>query len=108
MKWMLIFALALATNNSFAAMTAEEILTKVREKYSALQTYRAEGATISDVRPAGVTTPNLVTNSYTIKLAKPNLFHIEWSQPLPNKTSNDGITWGDGMGNFIMSSKDAS
>ncbi len=85
-----------------AELTPAEIIKKVQENYKGFKTYSAEGTTISDMRPPGAKVSNPITNFFSVKLAKPDLYNIEWAQPMTPTRVNEGATWGDGMGNFLM------
>lgn len=122
---MLTFLLAtfLAGSQS-RGMTPEEIIQKVQEKYTSLSSYSATGKTVSIIDASGVDAsrlpgtpdaikdskvfkeamnkPQTLTHTFTVKLARPALYRIEWEQKVHAAFSNKGAVWSDGEGNFLL------
>jgi outer membrane lipoprotein-sorting protein len=73
-----------------------EIFKNAQEKYASLTSYSDEGKTVAIVN--GMT----LTTTFTIRLARPNLYRIEWEQPVHSNYTNTGIVWSAGEGDFLM------
>jgi outer membrane lipoprotein-sorting protein len=76
-----------------------EILKRAQEKYASLTSYSDEGKSIATLN--GTT----ITHTFTIRLARPNLYRIEWEQ---NSDSSSSTTktkpeavWSAGEGDFL-------
>lgn len=72
-----------------------EIIKNAREKYASLTSYSDEGQTVTTL--GGMT----LTYTFTIKLARPNLYRIEWTEPTQYFT-NSGVVWSAGNGDFLV------
>jgi outer membrane lipoprotein-sorting protein len=81
-----------------AALTPGEIFEKAREAYAALTSYSDQGTVIATLN--GLT----ITTTFKIKLARPNLYRIDWLQTndspfsIPAKPQS---VWSDGTGDFL-------
>jgi RNA polymerase sigma factor (sigma-70 family) len=83
------------TNNSSAdKLTPEQIFKKARAAYALLSSYSDEGKSVSVLN--GMT----LTTTFKIKLARPDLYRVEWSQATDYFT-NGGVAWSAGNGNFM-------
>jgi hypothetical protein len=76
-----------------------EIFKKAQEKYASLNSYSDEGKTVAILNGTTITT------TFTIRLARPNFYRIEWEQ---NTESADGsaktkrsTVWSAGEGDFL-------
>lgn len=76
-----------------------EIFKKAQEKYASLTSYSDAGQTVATLN--GTT----ITHKFTIKLARPNLYRIEWEQSSDSaaykSTSAKGTVWSAGAGDFL-------
>ena len=64
----------LASDASGDTLSPGEIFRKAQEKYASLTSYSDEGKTVATVN--GMT----ITTAFSIRLARPNLYRIEWDQ----------------------------
>ena len=71
-----------------------EIIKHAQERYASLTSYSDEGQTVTTL---GGMTFNYM---FSIKLARPNLYRIEWSEPTEYFT-NSGVVWSAGNGDFL-------
>jgi len=75
-----------------------EIIKKTQEKYASLTSYSDEGKIVASLN--GIT----ITTTFTIKLARPNLYKIEWEQSNSASPSPDAkarAVWSAGEGDFL-------
>ena len=79
-------------------LTPQEIADKSRDAYAALSSYSDEGKTVSCI---GSTT--VAPHSFTIKLARPSLYRIEWDQN-SGFFDQKGTAWSAGNGDFLKTS----
>jgi outer membrane lipoprotein-sorting protein len=77
-------------------LTPQEIAKQSQDAYAALSSYSDSGIVVSTV---GGTT---LKHAFSIKLARPNLYRIEWEQPTAYFT-NKGAVWSAGSGDFLDS-----
>jgi outer membrane lipoprotein-sorting protein len=77
-------------------LPSSEIFKRAQEKYASLISYSDEGKTVATVN--GMT----LTTTFTIRLARPNLYRIEWEQPVHSSYTNKGVVWSAGEGDFIV------
>jgi len=76
------------------------ILNKVLAKYKSMATYCSVGTIVSDMVEAG--TKVQTTTSFTIKLKKPNMYLITWSQTsVPAALPQGGAVWSDGTQPYL-------
>ena len=75
-----------------------EIIKDTQNAYAALSSYSDTGTTLQTV---GSMT---ITNTFKIRLARPNLYRIEWEEPAPGFT-NKGAVWSAGNGDFLLTAK---
>jgi outer membrane lipoprotein-sorting protein len=82
-----------------ASLTPTEIFAKAREAYAALASYTDQGTVIATLN--GLT----ITTTFKIKLARPNLYRIEWLQandsPFSVTQKKLQSVWSDGTGDFL-------
>ncbi len=74
--------------------TAQEIMAKSQAAYAALTSYSDEGKTVSSI---GTTT--VAPHTFSIKLARPNLYRVEWDQNM-GFYDQKGAAWCAGDGDF--------
>jgi outer membrane lipoprotein-sorting protein len=88
-----------ASNSVEAKSSAKEIFEKAREAYAALTSYTDQGKIVASLN--GLT----ITTTFKIKLARPNLYRVEWVQTNDSANSTT-ITkpqsvWSAGEGDFL-------
>ncbi len=76
-------------------LTAAEIIRKSQEAYAALSSYSDQGQTISSIGATAV-----APHKFSIKLARPNLYRIEWEQNM-GFFDQKGAAWSTGNGDFF-------
>jgi RNA polymerase sigma factor (sigma-70 family) len=76
-------------------LTAQEIANKSAAAYAALTSYSDEGKTVSSI---GTTT--VAPHQFTIKLARPDLYRVEWGQKI-GFYDQKGTAWCAGAGDFM-------
>jgi RNA polymerase sigma factor (sigma-70 family) len=76
-----------------------EIFKNAQEKYASMTSYSDEGQTVATLNGSTITT------TYTIKLARPNLYQIEWQQKndsaYATTTTKTEAVWSAGAGDFL-------
>ncbi|HEV2329917.1 MAG TPA: hypothetical protein VGY56_14140 [Verrucomicrobiae bacterium] len=81
-------------------LPASQIFEKVRENYASLSSYSDQGK-ISTTMDGVV-----ITTEFTTRLARPNLYRIEWDRYAnpPSSTDNTAIrgTWSSGAGDYVQ------
>jgi RNA polymerase sigma factor (sigma-70 family) len=87
--------IAISQTTSDDKITSQEIIKKSQDTYASLSSYSDEGKTVSSI---GRTT--VAPHTFTIKLARPNLYRIEWQQETFSY-NNKGIVWSAGDGDFL-------
>ena len=82
-------------------LAAGEILKQAQEKYASLTSYSDEGKTVATINGTTLTT------TFSIKLARPGFYLIQWEQPVNATYANKGAVWSAGEGDFLrMGSRD--
>lgn len=81
-------------------LSPAEIFERARAKYASLSSYSDEGETVATLN--GMT----ITTSFTIRLARPNLYRIEWTQNSDSAfslltTKSLQAVWSEGKGDFL-------
>jgi RNA polymerase sigma factor (sigma-70 family) len=84
-------------------LQTSEIFKKAQEKYASLTSYSDEGQTVAILNGSTITT------TFTIRLARPNLYRIEWQQNNESafsttKTKTQAV-WSAGNGDFLEMGK---
>ncbi|MGO8763895.1 MAG: RNA polymerase sigma factor [Limisphaerales bacterium] len=87
---------AISQISSDPHLTPQQIIEKSQNVYAGLSSYSDKGQTISSVN--GMT----LATTFTIKLARPDLYRIEWQQPVTFSYSNKGVVWSAGEGDFMV------
>jgi len=72
-----------------------EIIKRAREKYASLTSYSDEGRTVA------VLNGTTITTAFTIRLARPDLYRIDWEQTVHSDYTNKGAVWSAGEGDFL-------
>jgi RNA polymerase sigma factor (sigma-70 family) len=91
-----VATVVLSGNGTGDNLPTSEIFKNARDKYASLTSYRDEGRTVANLN--GMT----FTTTFTIKLARPNLYRIEWEQPETSSYTNKGVVWSAGEGDFMV------
>jgi RNA polymerase sigma factor (sigma-70 family) len=86
---------AISQTSSDDKLTPQEIIEKSQDTYASLSSYSDEGKTVSTI---GSTT--VAPTTFTIKLARPNLYRIEWQQN-NGFLDQKGVVWSAGYGDFL-------
>lgn len=76
--------------------TPREIFTMMGEKYASLTRYSDDGTTVAYLNGMAL------TNTFSLKLARPNLYRIEWRQPLFGTVTSKGAAWSAGEGDVVL------
>jgi RNA polymerase sigma factor (sigma-70 family) len=91
-------AVSQASKSDFG-LTPQQIARQSQEAYAALTSYSDNGATISTIGPTSV------TNTFHIRLQRPDFYRIDWSQLIaPGVTYSKGVVWSAGDGHFMQMS----
>ena len=77
-------------------MAAQEIAKQAQNAYAALSSYSDDGKVIEQL--GGQT----LTTTFNIRLQRPNLYRIEWSQAMTPSITNGGEVWSAGDGDFTL------
>jgi hypothetical protein len=111
MKKRILIAIASAAFAPAAwSQTAPEIITAVQAKYAGLTSLAVEGKVVSDMDMSGVESPvanaampkqYTSVHTFTVRLARPELYRIEWSQPVHDSYTNEGAAWSAGDGHHL-------
>jgi outer membrane lipoprotein-sorting protein len=81
--------------------SVSDFLGQVQATYDKVQSYSSVGDITSDFsRPGTGHKESPFNYSFSIKLARPNLYRIEWEMHSPNMTMK-GAAWSAGDGNFV-------
>ena len=75
-------------------LSPDEIFKKAEGKYASMTSYSDEGKTIATLNGTTLTT------TFAIKLARPDLYRVEWTQTTAYFT-NGGTVWSAGNGDFM-------
>ena len=77
-----------------------ELLRQTQDTYDSLRSYSSAGEVTSTFSPAGLE-PQQFTHSFTMRLARPALYRIEWEQRSANFLMK-GAAWSTGEGHFVI------
>jgi hypothetical protein len=91
---------AFAADKAGDTLTTKEIFQRAADKYSSLTSYSDEGQTVALVNGTTLTT------KFTIKLARPNLYKIEWARTTDSWVNfltrhPTQAVWSAGAGDFL-------
>jgi beta-lactamase regulating signal transducer with metallopeptidase domain len=79
---------------------AQAIIQKVLVKYAIMKSYSAEGEVISDIDMSN--NHQVLKHTFKVKLARPNLYCVEWQQKF-HGFNNTGAVWtSDGQEHFLF------
>ncbi len=97
-------SLTLALGGSSVAQGAPpsptELLRRTQDTYDSLRSYSSAGEVTSTFSPAGLEAQQF-THSFTMRLARPALYRIEWEQRSANFLMK-GAAWSTGEGHFVI------
>jgi len=74
----------------------QTILQRSKAAYAELNSYQDAGKSVAIV---GGTT---FTTTFTIRLARTNLFRVAWSEPTTPSYTNQGVVWSAGAGAYLV------
>lgn len=105
---LLVFLLSIPTLSTAAETrpSATDLLRQVQATYDKMQSYSSVGEITENFSMAAFGQQELHI-TFSIKLARPNLYQIEWEQHAPNMNMR-GATWSAGEGNFVTGPGQAS
>ncbi|HEY5233444.1 MAG TPA: sigma-70 family RNA polymerase sigma factor [Verrucomicrobiae bacterium] len=86
---------AISQTNNSDDLAAQEIINKSQEAYAALTSYSDEGKEVGSMG-----TFDVPPHTFSIKLARPNLYQIKWTQDL-GFSSQTGAVWSAGNGDYV-------
>jgi outer membrane lipoprotein-sorting protein len=86
--------------------SVSDFLGQVQATYDKLHSYSSVGEITSDISVPGLG-PQAVHFTFSIKLARPHLYRIEWEEHAPNIITS-GVVWSAGDGNFFTGPGQAS
>lgn len=86
--------LVLAGGGASGDLTGQ-IIQFAQDRYASMTSYSDRGESVAVVNGSTLTT------EFTVKLARPNLYRIEWSQATEYMT-NGGVVWSAGNGDFMV------
>lgn len=107
-------------------LSADEIIANVQKKYAGLTSLSVTGRAVSDMDMSGVNASDVLppgtqkspelenalqkrqtsTTTFTMRLARPNLYRIEWAQVVPSGLTNHGAVWSAGDGDYLVMGDD--
>jgi RNA polymerase sigma factor (sigma-70 family) len=90
-----VATVAISQTNNGDKLTAQEIAGKSRDAYAALSSYSDSGTVVYQIGSQQVTT------TFNIRLQRPNLYRIDWTQTSGLSTTK-GMVWSDGSGNYSL------
>jgi outer membrane lipoprotein-sorting protein len=98
---LLLGFISVAHGQDTATPDANSIINKVIAQYKSMPTYSSNGTVVSDVQMNGTTIHQ--TTTFSIKLKKPNLYLITWSQAgaMPQLPTQSGAVWSDGTQPYL-------
>jgi RNA polymerase sigma factor (sigma-70 family) len=96
-----VVTVAISQTSNGGRLGAPEIIKRSQAAYAALTSYSDEGKTV-----ASVGTAQVAPHNYSIKLARPNLYRIEWTQDL-GFYAQTGLVWSVGNGDFFKMTQDS-
>jgi len=100
-----------------AVPTAPEIMAKLAAKYAGLTSLAVTGRVITDIDTSGGNNPAAApkpdelkydlgkpgsVTTFSVRLAKPDLYRIEWSQMITDSYTQKGAAWSSGQGDFLL------
>ncbi|MBI3880405.1 MAG: serine/threonine protein kinase [Verrucomicrobia bacterium] len=91
-----------ATKDAKPASAATELLRKVDEKYGALSTFSAAGKNISQVTLASGGTPTTLAHTFSLNLARPEFYRVEWTNVIMPGVTMTGAAWSAGDGHKVL------
>ena len=92
-----VVTVAISQTSNDDKLTTAEIFKQSQDAYASLSSYSDEGQTVS-----AIGTAEIAPTTFTIKLARPNLYRIEWQQQETSSYMNKGVVWSAGKGDFMV------
>jgi WD40 repeat protein len=90
-------------NSSRPASTAIDLLRRVSEKYGSLSSLSATGRIVTDAAPQNGATPTTLEHTFSINLARPEFYRIEWTNTIKNiGVKLSGAAWSNGEGHRVL------
>ena len=77
---------------------ARNLLDQVQTQYRSAQTYQAAGNAMTVIVMPESKTEMSIEATFSMKLARPHYYRIEWAQHLGKAVSKAGAVWNDGVG----------
>lgn len=77
-------------------LTTAEIFNRTQAAYASLTSYSDDGKSVAILNGTSF------THTFSIKLGRPNLYRIEWEQPVQASYTNKGVVWSSGEGDFLV------
>jgi outer membrane lipoprotein-sorting protein len=90
-----VATMAISQTRGDDQLTPQEIAKRAQEAYAALSSYRDTGTVVAE------STGGIITTTFNIRLQRPNLYRIDWTQTAGFYT-NKGVVWSNGGGDFFM------
>lgn len=94
----LLLGLVLTTGVRAAPPEASDLLEQVRLRYRSAPSYRANGKAITRILDTTAGTESTIGVSFSIVLARPDLYRVAWTQHMSLAQSAPGAVWNDGDG----------
>jgi len=91
-----VATVAISQTSTVTGPSAQEIASRSQQAYAALTSYSDDGATV-----ATVGSHTSLTNIFSIKLARPNYYRVQWDQNMGFRNQT-GIVWSAGNGDFSV------
>ena len=115
-----VATVAISQTGSDDKLTAQEIINQAQKAYAALTSYSDSGKVVYVGGSVGTATPSpikepeksdctvwrhvrylLVTNTFNIRLQRPNFYRIDWTKRLDYPPAKR-LVWSDGKGDFLV------
>ena len=81
------------------AVDGADVMRKALEHYQRLRSYSAQGMTISHLITGKI--DMIIESTFSIKLGRPMLYNISWSQNQPSMVSPRSAVWNAGQGPYL-------
>jgi len=93
--------MAISQTMSSDKLSAQKIFQKTEDTYAALSSYSDSGVIVENVGNRTFKT------TFNLRLQRPNLYRVDWSQAVTPTFSNTGVVWSAGNGDFVQLVKQA-
>ena len=84
------------TSRNDNGLTLQEIARQTQDTYAALTSYSDSGTVMA------VSGTKTITNTFHIRLQRPEFYRIDWSQTPAPGIVNKGVVWSSGEGHFMQ------